>query len=166
MFTSAFFFSMQQAVSVLVAVSVSVSVSVSLCVHLRILTSKQQTLQTNMRGARISITSWRGKKILLLKTKKWQAAIKEPKQLPSMGAAVGESGAGPGESAQGKPKAASSGLDLMADLKARLNRRRTGIGGGAVNVCVGGGWMPACVRACVYVHVGRGRDRQRCGGSV
>ena len=52
---------------------------------------------------------------------------------PGMAAAVTEAGEASRESAS-KSKGAGGGMDLMADLRARLNRRRSGIGGADAQV--------------------------------
>lgn len=62
------------------------------------------------------------------KTKLKKGVQTPERAAPGMAAAVTEAGEASRESAS-KSKGAGGGMDLMADLRARLNRRRSGIGG-------------------------------------
>ena len=62
-----------------------------------------------------------------------QVRTPERAATPGMAAAVTEAGEASRESAS-KSKGAGGGMDLMADLRARLNRRRSGIGGSDAQV--------------------------------
>ena len=62
-----------------------------------------------------------------------QVRTPERAAAPGMAAAVTEAGEASRESAS-KSKGAGGGMDLMADLRARLNRRRSGIGGSDAQV--------------------------------